>query len=146
MKTLRAISYATALTSGLVRGFSPSEELLDLEAPTPDTMSNRSGSLRKVSLPSAWGDDPYPITHVQGSPMDEANFLGGGSFYTDTTDNGWRIRKSLLDMHNYVRKLEAPAALYMTKLVWDFHLEAFSRQWAQYLCENQDSTFFDHSP
>lgn len=56
------------------------------------------------------------------------------------------LLQGLLDMHNYVRKLEAPAATFMTKLVWDYHLEAYSQQWAQYLCVNPSSRMFDHSP
>lgn len=114
--------------------------------PEPDALAGRrSGAIKKIGLPNPMGSNPYGIYLTLNKPY---RGLSGsqGSIWTDDSKNGYRIRKQLLDVHNYVRKLEAPSASFMTKLKWDFHLEAFTRQWGQRLCTTGGGRFFDHSP
>lgn len=111
-----------------------------------DSGLQRDGRILKVGLPNPMGSNPYSISKSPYSVVHENLNPDQGEIYTDDTSNGYRIRKALLDMHNFVRKLEAPSATYMTKLIWDFHLEAYSRQWAEDLCLNPTSRFFEHSP
>lgn len=113
--------------------------------PQPDNQVNRWGSISRVHIPNPLGTNPYGMSSIAAyTPL--LTPLPSENVYTDDTANGYRIRKSLLDMHNYVRKLEAPAATFMTKLIWDYHLEAYATQWAQYLCQNPSSKMFEHSP
>eukprot|EP01054_Gregarina_sp_Poly1_P000905 Gregarina_sp_Poly_1__904@NODE_1217_length_4752_cov_23_215795_g680_i3_p1_GENE_NODE_1217_length_4752_cov_23_215795_g680_i3NODE_1217_length_4752_cov_23_215795_g680_i3_p1_ORF_typecomplete_len531_score61_35CAP/PF00188_26/7_1e20FinO_N/PF12602_8/0_037_NODE_1217_length_4752_cov_23_215795_g680_i314993091 len=114
--------------------------------PMPDEVgSSRDGTIFRVGIPAPFGSNPYAVQE-SGEPVLAGLPENAGSVYTDSSANGYRIRKALLDMHNYVRKMESPAATSMTKLIWDFHLEAYSFQWAQKLCTNPSTKWFEHSP
>lgn len=115
--------------------------------PLPDADDDkRMGSIQSVILPSTWGSPPFPMSYSASGPFTGDLSSSLGTVLTDDSDNGHRIRKQLLDAHNYVRQTEAPEATYMTKLVWDFHLEAYATQWATFLCTAGEKDYFEHSP
>eukprot|EP01068_Selenidium_serpulae_P000676 Selendium_serpulae@DN1119_c0_g1_i2.p1 len=115
--------------------------ILTNAAPAPDSVEQyRMGDLQEVAIPSS-SSNPYPITYTSVGPFTDVlpeNY--GKNLLHD------KMRKQLLDAHNYVRKLETASATYMNKLVWDYSLEAYALQWTQYLCTAAEERFFEHSP
>jgi len=82
--------------------------------------------------------DQGPSGPLKKIPTDE-------TILTDGTIGGYKVRKILLDTHNYYRKVDAPDASYMNKLLWDFSLEAYAFEYATYLCQVPNWQF-QHSP
>jgi len=122
-------------------------KLMNNSAPARDVdAANRMGSIDNVNIPSTWGVPPFPLGYSASGPFTGDLSKSYGQLLTDSSQSGHRIRKQLLDAHNYVRQLESPAATYMTKLIYDFHLEGYATQWANYLCTANQKKFFEHSP
>eukprot|EP00923_Selenidium_pygospionis_P011022 GHVN01019212.1.p1 GENE.GHVN01019212.1~~GHVN01019212.1.p1 ORF type:complete len:742 (+),score=114.14 GHVN01019212.1:3107-5332(+) len=116
--------------------------LLKNASPLNDSAgSQRMGKLHMVPIPSPANQQPFTVTHTSVGPFTQLlPKKYGENLITH------KMRKQLLDAHNYVRKLESNEATYMTKLIWDFSLEAYALQWTQYLCTASGHRYFEHSP
>eukprot|EP00914_Ancora_sagittata_P029202 GHVO01057717.1.p1 GENE.GHVO01057717.1~~GHVO01057717.1.p1 ORF type:complete len:426 (-),score=54.37 GHVO01057717.1:122-1399(-) len=112
--------------------------------PSPDyDWHKRQGPMYHLKLP--YQGSPFNVDYVAQGPFFSQIPSSAGTLLTDSSTQGFKHRKQLLDAHNYVRKMESQYAQSMTKLVWDFHLEAYAQQWGQYLCTST-GRYFAHSP
>eukprot|EP01053_Blabericola_migrator_P004866 Blabericola_migrator_1__4865@NODE_2547_length_2623_cov_19_105634_g1593_i0_p1_GENE_NODE_2547_length_2623_cov_19_105634_g1593_i0NODE_2547_length_2623_cov_19_105634_g1593_i0_p1_ORF_typecomplete_len225_score29_71CAP/PF00188_26/7_5e05_NODE_2547_length_2623_cov_19_105634_g1593_i017322406 len=117
-------------------------ELISVPKILPDTMPSREGEPIRYDL-------PHEFLNLQGpAPRQRkvSDYIIGdlqeaGTVVTDDSETGYMWRRLILEKFNAIRKNDGYEANYMTKLRWDFHLEAYAEQWAKYSCQNSEPNY-----